>query len=124
MPLRYQGCPRKERSWQRKHRISRKRLPRLQRVVVKTPTPSRPTRAPPTEIASSTANTSQQYPFTSNKEALEILRELNRNINKTNEKAESLSKRIDIMSNEMDSYENCDYDCGDNYDQDDLAAQQ
>ena len=73
--------------------------------------PPRPSSAPPTETAtSSKPKAGQNTPNSNifNKEALEILREMNKNINKTNEKVEALSIRVDNMSNELD--QNFQYD--------------
>ena len=67
--------------------------------------PPRPSGAPPTETAtSSKPKASQNTPNSNifNKEALEILREMDKNINKTNEKVEALSIRVDNMSHELD----------------------
>lgn len=67
--------------------------------------PPRPASAPPTPVEASTSN-----PTSFNKEALEILREMNKNINKTNDKVEALSVRVDSISSEMENSENYDYE--------------
>lgn len=100
--------------------------------------PPRPISAPPTEASISMSNPktnasqfshnvtpSQLSAF--NKEALEILREMNKNIDKTNEKVEALSIRADTLSKE-DKPENYDYelyydDYGDDNGQDETVPQ-
>ena len=48
------------------------------------------------------SKTNPLQPILFNKEALEILRKMNKNINKTTEKVEALSIRVDNMSLEME----------------------
>ena len=103
--------------------------------------PIRPSSAPPTvsdaynvagsagaKPKTSTSQSSHTTPNTFNKEALEILREMNRTINKTNEKVEAITTRVDNLSSEMDLDEddqNYDYDFYyDNSEQDEQVVAQ
>jgi hypothetical protein len=64
----------------------------------------------PSQSQASSANSGVPPPIAhSNKEALSILREMNINISKTNQKVETLSRRVDEMYDESD-FTGYDYD--------------
>lgn len=74
------------------------------------------------------ASTSKETgPSTFNKEALLILREMNSNISKTNQKVDSLSGRVDALYEDNDNYINYDneyydYDMESHYDEPELES--